>query len=183
MAKVVNIQQIKASKKYAEALFDIAQRYDKAEAVFLDLKTVSDIFGSSSELHNFFENPIISQKDKKDVLKELFETKIEQITLNFLYLLTDNYKIDLLPDIVLKFNELKLKSQEIITVKAISAVIMKDFLKEKLKNKLESLLSKKVQIEYEVKKEIIAGLIVEIEGKTIDDSVLRKIKNIKKQLI
>lgn len=183
MTKVVNTQQIKTSKKYAEALFDIAQKYNKTDIVLSNLHTVADAFGSSRELCNFFANPIITNKDKKDVIKELFETRTEQITLNFLYLLTDNYKMDLLPDIALKFNEIKLDKQEIITVKAISAVIMKDFLKEKLKNKLESLLSKKVEIEYEVKAEIIAGLIVEIEGKTIDNSVLRKIKNIKKQLI
>lgn len=183
MTKAVNIQQIKTSKKYAEALFDIAQKHDKTESVLSDLQTVTETFDSSSELQNYFDNPIISQKDKKDVIKELFETKIEQITLNFLFLLTDNYKIELLPDILLKLNELKLKNMEIITVKAISAVTMKDFLKDKLKSKLETLLSKKVQIKYEVNKEIIAGLIVEIEGKTIDDSVLAKIKNIKKQLI
>lgn len=183
MTKVVNTQQIKTSKKYAEALFDIAQKYDKTEVVLSDLHTVTDTFDSSSELRNFFANPIIANKDKKDVIKELFEAKTEQITLNFLYLLTDNYKIALLPDILLKFNEIKLAKQEIVTVKAISAVTMKEFLKEKLKNKLENLLSKKVQIEYEIKEEIIAGLIVEIEGKTIDNSVLRKIKSIKKQLI
>ena len=60
---------------------------------------------------------------------------------------------------------------------------MKDFLKEKLKRKLEEKLSKQVEIEYSINPEIVGGMIVELDGKTIDNSVATKLKNIKKQLI
>ena len=68
-------------------------------------------------------------------------------------------------------------------MKAVTAVEMKDYLKEKLKRKLEEKLSKQVEIEYSIDPEIVGGMIVEIDGKTIDNSVVTKLKNIKKQLI
>lgn len=148
-----------------------------------DINFAVETFKSSQELLDFLDNPVISQKDKKDVLKELFETKISPITLNFLYVLTDNSRFDIIEDIKRELWELERKDSGVVTVKATSAVIIKDYLREKLKTKLEFLLSKQVQIEYEVNPSIIAGLIVEIEGKTIDNSVRTKLKNIKKQLI
>lgn len=60
---------------------------------------------------------------------------------------------------------------------------MKDYLKERLQNKLEEKLSKRVEIVYSIDPEIVGGMIVEVEGKTIDNSVVTKLKNIKKQLI
>ena len=82
-----------------------------------------------------------------------------------------------------EFEELKNKNTGVLTAKAITAVVMKEELKEKLKSKLEQKFSKEIKLEYEVNPEIIGGLIVDVDGKTIDSSVLTKIKNIKKQLI
>lgn len=179
----INVKQIRTAKKYSEALFDIAKKQGKIQEVLSDINFAVETFKSSQDLLDFLDNPVISQKDKKDVLKELFETKISPITLNFLYVLTDNSRFDIIEDIKRELWELERKDSGVVTVKATSAVIIKDYLREKLKTKLEFLLSKQVQIEYEVNPSIIAGLIVEIEGKTIDNSVRTKLKNIKKQLI
>lgn len=179
----INVKLIRTARKYAEALYDIATKQSIVDNVSADLSLVSETFEESQELRNFAENPVISQADKKDAIRQLFENRVSQATMNFLYLLADNSRFDAVSQIKEEFEELKNKNFGIITAKATTAVEMKDELKNKLKTKLEQMFSKEIKLEYAVNPEIIGGLIVDVDGKTIDSSVLTKIKNIKKQLI
>lgn len=179
----INVKLIRTARKYAEALYDIANNQGIAENVSADLNLIAETFEESKALRDFTENPVISQSDKKDAIRQLFENRVSQATMNFLYLLADNSRFDAVFSIKEEFEELKNKNTGVLTAKATTAVVMKDELKEKLKSKLEQKFSKEIKLEYEVTPEIIGGLIVDVDGKTIDSSVLTKIKNIKKQLI
>lgn len=179
----INTKLEKTAKKYAEALFEVAEKNDATNSVMDDVALVSDTFYENSELCNFLLNPIIKLEDKKDAIKQIFEGKVSEIVMNFLYLLADNSRFDTIYEIKVAFADLIKKKENKITVSAVTAVEMKGFLKEKLKQKLEEKLSKQVEIEYSIDPEIVGGLVVEIEGKTIDNSVVTKLKNIKKQLI
>ena len=127
-------------------------------------------------------NPIITADDKKDAIKQIFGNDYLDITMNFLYLLADNSRFDIFEEIECELKELEKEKNNLVTVKAISAIEIKDYLKEKLINKLQTILSKRVEVEYSVNPSIIGGLILEVNGKTIDSSVETKLKNIKKQL-
>ena len=173
----------KTSKKYAEALFDTAEKQNLTVKVLDDLSLIIENIKTNNDLFNFLDSPIININDKKDVINKIFGDNIENISVNFLYLLSDNSRYELLEEIIEEYRNLFNKSNEIISVKAVTAVDMKDYLKEKLQQKLENKLQKKVVIEYEVNSEIIAGLVLEVDGTTIDTSVQTKLNNIKKQIV
>jgi len=180
---MTKVKITKTSKKYAEALFDTAEKQNIREKVFENLLFIHDTIMSNNELTNFLTSPIINAGDKKDVISKIFENNIEQTTKNFLYLLSDNSRFGLIEEIVEEYRNIFNKVTETVSVKAVTAVDMKDYLKEKLQKKLEEKLQKKVIIDYEVNSEIIAGLVLEIDGTTIDTSVQTKLNNIKKQLV
>ena len=173
----------KSWKKYAEALFEVTENLNTTNSVIDDVNLISDTFCENSELRTFMSNPIIKLEDKKDAIKQIFEGKVSETAINLLYLLADNSRFDAISEIKNAYIELINQKQNLMTVKAVTAVEMKDYLKEKLKRKLEEKLSKQVEIEYSIDPEIVGGMIVESDGKTIDNSVVTKLKNIKKQLI
>ena len=179
----VNIKLLKTSKNYAAALFETAQSGNVTEKVFDDIKLITETVNNNPELRQFLNNPIIKSEDKKSAVSEIFETKIHPYTHNFLLLIADNGRFEILSDICTEYKELLDKSKNVVHVKAVSAVEMKDYLKEKLKAKIESIMNKNAEIHYEINPEIIGGLIIETEGKTIDSSVLSQLRNIKKQMI
>ena len=180
---MTTVKITKTSKKYAEALFDTAQRHDMQEKVYETLRVLSDAINSNEDLFKFLDSPIVKIEDKKDVIDKLFENDEEVIIKNFLYLLSDNSRIELFDEIVEDYKNRLNDSKEIVSVKAVTAVDMKDYLREKLKNKLENQLQRKVIIDFEVNSEIIGGLVLEVDGKTIDTSIQTKLNNIKKQLV
>ncbi|MCR5261334.1 MAG: ATP synthase F1 subunit delta [Candidatus Gastranaerophilales bacterium] len=178
-----NIKLLKTSKNYAAALFETAQSHNAEETVFSDIKLVTETILSNKELQQFLKNPVIKVEDKKSAVTEIFDGKLQNFTQNLLLLLADNARFELLSDICSEYRELMDKSKNIVHVKAVSAVEIKEHLKEKLKTKIESIMKKNAEIQYEINPEIIGGLIIEAEGKTIDSSVLTQLKNIKKQMI
>ncbi|MGN0004785.1 MAG: ATP synthase F1 subunit delta [Candidatus Gastranaerophilaceae bacterium] len=179
---MVNIKNSRTAKKYAEALFETSETQGNTERVLTEISDVRKVFEENSELQRFLTNPIITANDKKDAVKQIFGNDFLEITINFLYLLADNSRFDIFEEIEKELNELEKEKNNLITVKAVSAIEIKDYLKEKLVNKLQTILSKRVEVEYSVNPSIIGGLILEVNGKTVDDSVETKLKNIKKQL-
>lgn len=179
----INTKLANVAKKYAEALFEVTENANTTNSVMNDVNLLSDTVSENLELRNFLQNPIIKIEDKKDAVRQIFEGKISEKVMNFLYLLIDNSRCDAIDDVKNSYGELIKTKENLITVKAVTAVEMKDYLKEKLQKKLEEKLSKRVEIEYSINPKIVGGMIVEIDGKTIDNSVVTKLKNIKKQLI
>lgn len=179
----VNIKNSRTAKKYAEALFETSEAQGKTGRVLTEITDAKKVFDENSELKRFLINPIITADDKKDTIKQIFGNDYLDITMNFLYLLADNSRYDIFEEITEKLKEAEKEKHNIIVVKAISAIEIKEYLKEKLKEKLQTILSKRVEIEYSIEPSIIGGLILEVNGKTIDSSVETKLKNIKKQLI
>lgn len=179
---MVNIKNSRTAKKYAEALFETSETQGNTERVLTEISDVRKVFEENSELQRFLTNPIITANDKKDSVKQIFGNDFLEITINFLYLLADNSRFEIFEEIEKELNELEKEKNNLVTVKAVSAIEIKDYLKEKLVNKLQTILSKRVEVEYSVNPSIIGGLILEVNGKTVDNSVETKLKNIKKQL-
>lgn len=181
--KNINIKTLKTSRNYATALFETALSQNAENIVFSDISLVEETVNENAELEKFLNNPIIKAEDKKSALIQIFGSKISQISQNFIFLLADNSRFDAITEIVNEYKNLKDLNNNIKVIKAVTAVDMNSYLKDKLKNKLESMLNSKVEIEYKTDSEIVGGLIVEIDGKIIDNSVLTQLNKIKKQII
>ena len=102
--------------------------------------------------------------------------------MNFLFTLVDRNKFNLIDTILYCYENSLNDAKNILKVNVISAVEIDNDLKENLKSKLETKLRKAVVLDYEIKPEIIAGLILKIKDKTIDGSMAHKLQEMKKQL-
>ena len=74
------------------------------------------------------------------------------------------------------------KLKNIVKPSIISAIELSEEQKSRIVEKLKTKLNKEIEPEYTVNADIIGGLIVEIEDRTIDCSIKSKFENMKKQL-
>lgn len=179
----IDVKQIRIAKRYADALVESAKDSNLLQKVFDDLKLVESTLTTSTELKEFLEKPVISHDDKKDVIAQVFKNSVSEATLNFLLLLVDNNRFNLFEATVVEYSDRLDEINNIVKVKVVSAVDLNEDMKNKLIQKLEQKVSKKVVADYVLKPEIIAGLVIEINDKTIDTSLKTKLNNMKKQLI
>ena len=173
---------IPLAKRYSEALTEVAKNKNELDTVWTDLQTVEESITSVKEMANFLSHPVIPVFEKKDMVKSVFEGKINNDVLNLLYILLEKNKINLLSTILYCFEESMDEAKNLLKVGVVSAVEIDEDLKHKLQEKLESKLNKSVKFDFETKPEIIAGVVLKIQDKVIDGSMAAKLEGFKKAL-
>ena len=177
-----DVKNIKIARKYSNALLELAVENNNLDKVFNDFVFIMETLNSNSQLKDFLYSPIINVQDKKDVVNKIFSIHVDKTTIDFLFVLVDSNRVNILDEILNQFAKTYNKESGIVKPVVISAVELDDVQKSNVVEKLEVKLSKKILPEFKVDEDIIGGLIIEIEDKTIDCSLRTKFKNMKKQL-
>lgn len=180
--KITDVKNGLIAKKYATALYEEAEEKHIVEKVYNDLIFIVETFNSNSELKEFSISPIINKSDKQDVLGKLFSPHCEITSVDFIKMLVDCGRMSIINEILNQFVIIFDKKNNIAKPIITSAVELDDNQKETILGKLSSKLSKTIKPEYVVNPDIIGGLIIDIEDKTIDFSLKSKFDNMKKTL-
>ncbi len=169
---------------YAKALFEVAVEKGDAGDIEKDLDGIKKLLGKNKKFRDILYHPSIIKSDKKDLIdKVIVPGCSSKWVKNLLFLLVDKRRermLDNLPDV---FKGVAGKIRGVIPVKIQTAIALNEERLGKLKKNLEKLTKKKVEIETEINKDIIGGMIIRIENKIIDGSITNHLKNLKKSLL
>lgn len=179
-----NEKDILVAKRYAEALVEFGKS-EKLSYVSIstNLANVQHILSKSNDLYEILINPLVSVEDKIELINKVFINEVDGLILNFLKILVEKNRFDLIGDIVKVYNLLLDDINSIARVEVISAVELNDVEQADIQAKLASKLKKQIVIKYNVDKSVIAGLIVKMGDNIIDMSVAHKLEEYKMALI
>ena len=167
---------IQLASKYATAIFELAQEENKLDAYDKDLAKVrADVF-AIPEAVKFFQNPLVPQQAKKDLLVRAFDKEISATVMNFLMLLVDKKRIGVFNEIYDIFTSLKNKAQGILIADVTSAFPLSKKQQDQLTRKLSTLTGRKVKVRTHKDTSILGGLIVKIGDKRIDGSAAGRLR-------
>lgn len=169
-------------KRYAEALFEVAEEVNKIDEFREEIKFISDVFEQNERLRTIFEHPKLSKAEKKDILNELFKEKVSKEVLNLCYIMVDKGRGNDIKFVSPEFSKLANKKQGIVEARAITAVKMNDEEIKSLQDRLSKKFNKKVELLNTIDKSIVGGVVVEVEGKRIDGSIKGKLDDIYRSL-
>ncbi|MBQ9245011.1 MAG: ATP synthase F1 subunit delta [Candidatus Gastranaerophilales bacterium] len=179
-----NKNSLSIAKRYAKSLIEIMLESDNTQAeIREDLNNVKEILKNSPDLNSAMTNPVVSAYDKEQIISSVFERDTKETTRNFLKLLVEKNRFNLIFQIIDTFNEMLNKINNIVKVQVTGAIELEDNTKEEIQNKLKEKLNKEIDISYKVDNSIIAGLIYKIEDDVLDTSFLHKLEELKKELI
>lgn len=174
---------IQLASKYAAAIFEIAKEEKNLDGYDKDLSKVRAEVFDIPEAVKFFQNPLIPQQAKKDLLKRAFDKEISATVMNFLMLLVDKKRIGVFCEIYDIFTSLKNKEQGILVADVTSAFPLSKKQQDALIKKLSSLTGRKVKIRPYKDTSIIGGLILKIGDKRIDGSVLGRLNALRSSML
>src|SRR5205809_6067231 len=98
--------EISVTRRYAQALFDIAQREGTAERIETDLETLDALLRATPNLLRVLRAPVIARERKKELLRSILADQISALALRFLFLIVDKRREAILPDINREFRHL-----------------------------------------------------------------------------
>lgn len=170
---------MKMGKEYASALFTLAMEEGKQEEYGEALETVKTVFSENREYIDFLNSFSIPKSERIDAIEEAFGKGLPEHIVSFVKLLCEKDRISEIFDCVSIYKDLLDMSKNISLAKVTSSVELTDEEKEKLKKKLERVYNKNVVLDIKTDKNLICGIIVEIDGKVIDGTIKKSLSDAK----
>lgn len=171
------------AKRYARAFFKIAGEEKRYEYYYDELGRFSTILKENKNLSEFLANPIFALSDKKAVVESLLEKiRISPLTSNFLKLLVDKRRIDILSDIQGCYRELMDIALKKVRVTVKTAFPLTGETSARLQNGLERLTDREVEMIVLEDRSLLGGVVVRVGDTLYDGSVRTQLNNIRNLL-
>lgn len=170
------------SARYAKALFDVAIEGNKKNELMEELKHIKDLFKENKSFMEIYKSPVISNSEKKELIKTIFENKVSDYMYNFLRVLVDKNRISYIFGIFNEFKKLYNDSENISEAIAITAIKLSDKKLEKLKVNLSKVTNKTIILKNQVDKEVVGGMLIKIGEQEIDGTLKKRLNEIKENL-
>lgn len=171
----------KAAQRYATAFLQIAVEENKVEKLLSDIETIEKLLNTSLDFKLFLKSPIINTEKKKKIMLDLFENKVDPITLKFLLLLTTKNREMIIPAIISQFKSLLDKQRGIVNAEISAVVMFSNEQKEKVTKRLEALTKKKVRPHLKIDPSLIGGFKIQINDTVYDGSIINQFDILKQQ--
>jgi F-type H+-transporting ATPase subunit delta len=159
--------------QYANALADIALMQGAAEAAAKQLNEFAAAYAQSAELRAFLASPAVTVEAKHAVIEKLAaRLGASKIMRNFLFVIADQRRTQLLPEITATFQQVIRQRQGVAEAAISTAVELSASQKKEMAATLARLIGKKVETKYSLDPALLGGAVVRI-GDTIYDGSLR----------
>ena len=171
------------AKRYATALFEIAQKEGKVEEYDKQAEMLQEVF-ANKRLRDFLASPKVPPQRKKEIIARHLSASIERGLLNLLKLLIDKHRIGHVLQILRYFDLLTDRHRGVEEVTIVSAVALSD---EQARQIIEQVQRFSFFGDLRVKRivdpGILGGVIVHLGGNAVlDGSVATRLKQMRERL-
>ena len=167
---------------YGTALVEAAREVGKENQILEEAQAVVQLIEDEPDLHQFINYPGVSADEKKEVLKNIFEGRICEELLNFLYILVDKRRTMNFGRIIKVYKSLVEREEGVSYGTVYSVVKLSDERMAELEEQTSKLLQMNVKLENELDPRLLAGFKILVEGKIIDASYRKRFDELASQM-
>lgn len=176
----------KIARNYAQALIELTGGDVNLQDTFLDeIKNINQLMLKNETIRKIFENPGISKDEKKKIVETL-KHNISMKIFNFLCVLIDKQRFNILSEIQDELNKLVNKAKGIVIAEVYSVQKIEDSMVKTIVETLQRSVSTKdvkdIKVEQKIDHSLIGGLKVKINDLVFDGSIKGRLENIKRRL-
>lgn len=172
----------KAGARYAKSLIDLSTEQNALEEIKNDMVLFEKIVDDNSELEAILKNPIVPLDKKLGILKNVFGSKVHQITNSFLQLVVNKGRSAILFDTAKQFVAQYNAIKGIVTAEVISAIALTDTsIAEVISLVKREMGAKEVIVKEKVDEKLIGGFILKVGDKQFDASIASGLNKLKKE--
>ena len=171
-----------AASRYAKALLDVLYPA-KAEVGREQLLTFSSLLSQEAEARVLLENPTVSVERRKELLARICDAlALESPIRNFLSLLVDRNRLELLDEIVQTYETLLDEKFGVVRARVTSARDLDTKQRDEVVSRLQALTGKKVRMEVFVDPSLIGGLVAQVGSTIYDGSIRQRLQSFRDNL-
>lgn len=178
------MQNPRLAARYAKSLMDLAIENGKLDVLHSDMKLLGDVCANSHDFVVMMKSPIVKGDTKLSVVNAILEGKVDPMTTAFIQLIVNKGREYFIPEIANAFvSEYKAynKINDVLLTTAVE-------LDEAEKNKIHAQIAAQFQgmtidLTTKVDESLIGGFVLEANNNVFDASIIRDLKDIKKQFL
>lgn len=170
------------ARSYAASVFELAQSHglqDEFSASFHALAGVLD----DAAIRTFLQSPKLDNRTKKTVLRTALSERVHPLFLNFLLVVVDKRRQNLLADMAREYHALVEEAAGRMHVAVTVAHEPSAELHQEIRARLTEIFGKTVVPHVHVDGRILGGIIVRHEDKVIDGSLRRRLIAMRRRLL
>lgn len=165
------------ARPYAKAAFEVALFADNLQTWSQMLNLVAAVV-SNEDVTEILSSPSLTGKQQADIVTGLCGDEINAEVQNFIALLAENKRLELLTEIVTLFESLKDNQEKTIEVDVLTAFPLADSTEKSIVEALKNRLQRDVSLRSEVDKSLLGGMIIRAGDLVIDGSVRGKLSKL-----
>jgi len=170
-------EAISVARPYAVAAFDEASKLG-------DLKGWSTMLLSGAEavvnpdVHELISSPRVAKNQLENLMEALCGGKLSTIESNFIRLLVENQRLDILPEIASMFESMRAEAEKSIDVAVTSAFDLDEPQKQKISAAMKKRMGRDIRLSCKTDRELLGGIIIRAGDKVIDGSARTKLSEL-----
>ena len=169
-----------AAKRYAQAVFELAKEQGALDAWETDLARLTELVGAP-EARDFFASPGVPAERKMAVLDEALADRSSE-TRNLVRLLVERNRIEDIPQISARYQELVRAERGIVFADVTTAEPLNEQETQLVREQLKNLVGRDVELRPRVDPSIIGGIIAQVGDQLIDGSVVSQLRRLRNRL-
>lgn len=171
------------ARRYALALLKVAQHHHAEEAIYQNMKLFEQNFISHPDLQKALMNPMLSPRDKEQLLTTAIGIEPDNFYVKGLRLVIRNHREMYLRSICLMYQKLYRKLYKIGQIKIITAMELDDQAINRIKKLITDRTSNQIEFVEQVDPAIIGGFILRVNSMELDYSVSGELRKVGKAIL
>lgn len=169
-------------REYGEGLYALCAEEKIERDVLREVRALKDAFHDNDGFVKLLGNMTLSKQERVAIVDETFKGSVHEYVLNFMKLLVERGAIHAFPECVDAFRETYNREHRVAEAEVTTAQALTPQQKEKLLKKLESLSGREVVIKEKIDPSVVGGVLLQMEGKRYDNTVVHRLKAIKQAM-
>ena len=176
-------QNLKKINIYSNLLNDAVNTFDDFNSVNSGLENFCIALKRDLAINTFFKSKTVEVFEKISLFEKAVSNSMNEILIEVLKVVIENDDTNLIQDVSKHFTLLSKKKLNIAFVEVVSSHEMDSKQKDDISNSLSELVNKKINIDFDVDKNLIGGLKIKVDDTLYDSSLQTKLENAKSKLV
>jgi F-type H+-transporting ATPase subunit delta len=162
------------ARPYVAAAFEYANANHEIPA-WENMLVAAATIAKNPAVSELLMSPQITSEQMVEFFSSILVNELNTARKNFICLLAENHRLNVLPDIAELFKEYRAVQEKSITVQVVSAIELPNAYKQKLSQSLAKRLQRQIELQCDIDPSLIGGAIIRAGDTVIDGSIRGKL--------
>lgn len=175
----VNEKEIAIARVYSQALFDAARGSEAG--VLAELGELTKLADRDAGFADFLSSPMIDAKDRARSIEKMFRGHLSDVAVDAIQVINRKGRLALLPAIAEQLRQLLRDRDKRVDVSVKTAIPLSDALRAEIVATVARFTGRQPDLHEEVDPALIGGIVLQVEDKKVDASVLHEISKYRRR--